>query len=406
VTLQLDNSIKIVKLGQGMQLPINELSIDGAIEPDPPERPDSLIFVANKTRVQFDLQLEAIGLDLNFDNKDFPAGITVTKPINELSYTPTVNGIRTWEYCDVGYFEESEKIKGKRFRELAQKSVFKWYRIKVPFVIKWKDGSGMLIETRDRILPIEDVQIEKDIDNNRHVPRPAWVYGLFEPELDTTDNSDKDSDTPDGDIFNKPDGLYHGSFSIDKERGFVQFAEPIYRYAEDASGNLTYKEAVLYLRVTFSIRDEDTRAWERHLKKRDMPAPLSGTKPRYITRDDVTVEFIFEKGTSPPTDNLEDVQSAAEHYLDAAQAEYQFDAPASVTYAGFLPIPPDGAIRQVGWSVDGQGFARTRASRNREELMYVPSFKERRRLEKLRDALKAERETERQKGKKRAKGQA
>jgi hypothetical protein len=77
-----------------------------------------------------------------------------------------------------------------------------------------------------------------------------------------------------------------------------------------------------------------------------------------------------------------------------------------VSYAGFRPINLDGAIQQVTWALDESGFARTRASRNREELLYVPSYKERRAMEKVREALKKERETERQKSEKAKKAQA
>ena len=79
-------------------------------------------------------------------------------------------------------------------------------------------------------------------------------------------------------------------------------------------------------------------------------------------------------------------QAAANHYLDAAQQEYLPAVAGELEWGGIEAISPDGAIQQVSWRVGFGAPAVTRASRNTEHKLFTPSYKERRRQEKL-DAL-------------------
>jgi len=401
VVLQLNNTIRIVQAGMGNQLPIDATSTEGSVEPDPPERPDSLVFVAGKTRYQVGMALEAVGLDFDAAKKTI-----VVKPIDQLSYAPTFNGVKSWKDSDIHEFNE---ITTKKFRELAKKCVFKWYRIKLPFTVP---QTKEVISDRTRILPIESIQIAKQLDDlNRQEPRPAWVYGSFADECVGLDSTDSTEAVPVADFATKPKGFYSGSFDVDTERGIVQFSDPVYRYGSEEAANpesMYLYPATLYLLTTISVRDEFTRAWRRWTQKRTLSGYRSGTNPRYITREDIAEEIYYEyqNGAFVEKRNTPTVESQARYYLDATERAYQFTAPSSVSYAGFRPINLDGAIQQVTWALDESGFARTRASRNREELLYVPSYKERRAMEKVREALKKERETERQKSEKAKKAQA
>jgi len=385
VVLQLNNVVKIVKAGVGNHLPIDALATAGGVAPDPPERPDSLVFVAAPNRYQLDLTLEAVGQDIE-------DGQLAVKRINELSYIPIVNGQKTWEALDSNCYSVTDE----KFRKLAVESVFRWYRIVEGLPLK---ELGIATVNLDRILPIEDVQIEQQKIGDRVEPIPAWVYGLYSEDLDTLNDGDDESTQPNGDVLNKPKGLFKGSWSLDVNTGIVKFSQQMYRH-EDSK----LKPAKLKLRTTVSMRDEKTRAWQRHEVKRKLTGPKAGTLPRYITRDDVALETYYDKGADKH-DNKEEVEKQAKHYLDAAEAEYQFTLPASVTYAGFRAINPDGAIQQVSWSNAG-GPATTRASRNTEDVLYVPSYKERRRMERAREAEKVAKKTTRQKAAKEKKGQA
>jgi hypothetical protein len=86
------------------------------------------------------------------------------------------------------------------------------------------------------------------------------------------------------------------------------------------------------------------------------------------------------------TDNSAAFDAEANFYLDAYQAEVQVITPGDATYAGLLPIPLDGAIRQVTWST-GPGGATTRASRNTEWNLAIPSYRELTMLNQMRQQL-------------------
>ena len=81
-------------------------------------------------------------------------------------------------------------------------------------------------------------------------------------------------------------------------------------------------------------------------------------------------------------DNKEKFVAEAKHYLDAVENELKrIDQAASAQYAGIVDISPDGAIQQVSWEIGPRG-ALTRASRNTEDVPFVPSYAERRRIER------------------------
>jgi len=391
VTLQLNNSVRIVKAGVGNTLPVDAFATAAGEEPNPPERPDVLIFTAGRTRYQIDLDLEPVGIDEDGD----------VKPIDELSYIPEVDGTKTWKYVDIPFFNDIEK---EDYREFAKQSVFFWYRIKLPNKFKLP-GVKDAIEETDRILPLEQEQIETWMVGDRKEPRPAWVFGIFYEGLERVDSN---VDKLYQDLSNKPKAIYAGQWELDTATGIVKFGEPVYRLNDDDTSDIYIEPAVLRLRTSFGLRDADNRGWLRREISRKMQGPKAGTLPRYVVRDDVAQQYyyFYSRHGRRLLSNQKEVDRQAKYYLDAAQREYEFNSPASVSYAGFRAINVDGAIQQVTWSVNDDGYAITRASRNREELLIVPTYKERRQFERLREALRKDRETERQKDEKQKKGRA
>ena len=73
--------------------------------------------------------------------------------------------------------------------------------------------------------------------------------------------------------------------------------------------------------------------------------------------------------------------------MDDYRREFWFDHPDAVAdfveYAGIVPISPDGAIVQVQWT-GGAAGGLTRAGRNSEFSLTVPSWNERRTAERTR----------------------
>lgn len=401
VVLRLDDRVSIERIGRGRKLPRGLDVLAGSQEFDPPERPDSLVFAAGRTRWQADLELEAVGQDVDGE----------IKPIDQLSYTPqnprvpgnAQAGPRSWRFSDPPHFNQISQGKA---RELAKATVFRWYRIKTPFDLP-KERE---IEELNRILPVEDKQVEKHEVLNELQPRPAWVYGKwwggFEDARPVVDEIEHD-------LRNKPKGLYTRGFALDTQNGIVKFNEAVYllKRADKFGGpgpafGWLVLPADLRLRTAVSLRDKKTWGWIREEVRRTRSGRKSGTLPRYIRRDDIALSTYFDHESARQIDNMQEVRKAADHYLDITEREYQLSAPGSVSYAGFKPIGVDGAIQQVTWTVDTQGYATTRISRNKEEVVLAPTYKERRFLERLQGVLKEQGLTKRQEQELAAKAQA
>jgi len=392
---KLDNSFAIVKTGIGATLPANQLVMDGGLAVDTPEIPDELICCTSRVRYQGDLELEAVGQELD----------GTIRPIDRLCYAPKlVEGLKfpPWDYP---FFNN---VQGLGFRQIARETVFRWYRIKTPFdIFTGAQGlAGGRINGLNRILPIEDRQIETekilgedrsipvevvetDASSHRIEPRPAWVYGIYCGAKEKV-MSDELARQPD--VIKHPEGFYHKGFSVDKELGIVKFAEHVFRYAVPGCEIIP---AQLWLRVAFSVRDPETRGWGRWVYKRAMPEPKKGTQPRYLLRDDIAAHVVKDCN-GRWSDNSGLARQQADYYLDAAMREYQLSDPSSYTYAGFVPICPDGAIQQVTWQVDGQGYATTKASRNSELSITTIPYQERRLYERIQAGLQGRDRTSRQ----------
>lgn len=395
VVLGLDNRVRILPAGEGAALPMNALVTEGGIALDTPEQPDSLIVCTSRVRWQFDLPLEAVGKETD----------GTVKPIDELSYTPIKYGRRTWAYCPVPILPIEDAR--PEHTALAQESVWRWYRVKPPFRLGCYSVRGWRhydVETLDRILPIEDHQIELAAIEDRWEPRPAWVWGEFDGAKDTARKAA-------GAVPGQPEGkaFYNEPFTVDRETGIVKFSSPVYLVGEvrpthESSEGGLKESARLFLRTAFSLRDADTRGWLRAMVERRLPGPRTGAPPRYIRRDDLDYHLVYSGGRWRT--NWAEIAPQADYYLDLAAAEYQPRDPATVSYDGFVPIVPDGAIQQVTWSVGADGRATTAASRNSENVLLAPTYDEQRLQEATQAALVEARKTSRQKARDREKGRA
>ena len=371
VVLGLDDRVRISKKGTGAALPTANI-IDGSHVVDPPDPPGRLVVAGGRTRYQADFELEAVGPQ--------PDGSIVV--VNDLDYIPEEAGTRrkTWEYVDPIHFCG---LTDPTHRKLAQKGVFRWYRIKTPFRLPAVAGE---IRELARILPTENEQIETWEKDHVEQARPPWAYGLFYSGHESHDNTATTID-PLTD-HNNTGQLYMRGFSLDTERGIVRFSEPMFQYAEDNSAPLGYniKPADLRLRVAVNLREEDSLGWVREEFDRD-PAEKSPIpdQRQYFLRDDAVREVIDLSGrrSTKPDDNLTGADQIAQYYLDAIMLDFAPRQSASITYAGLLPIALSGAVRQVSWIVDESGRAMTRASWNREESDLAPSYRESRFIARL-----------------------
>jgi hypothetical protein len=386
--LGLDNRVRIARIGVGAHLPTTDL-ISGSQVADPPDPPRRLVVAIAPTSFQRDFDLEPVAEELD--------GSIV--PLKDVSYNPGGKGNPDgWSYADQGYWSDLSKTKAYPF---ADRSVYRWYRIKTPFSLP---DIADPIEDLRRILPLHAFQNDSYDDDatpavtttGRPVALPPYVYGTF---WAGGDNHDPAYATPQDDLPNKPDGLVSSGYQIDVEQGVVMFDEPVVELVKAPSSVSEFgwynKQAAIRLRIACPLRDKDTGQLIREEYERILDAP-STDRTRYQTIEDVRL-LLTVRPSGARQDNVTLAREGADYYLDAMAEEYVNRDAYTYTYPGLLPISPTGAVRQITWQIDGQGFVTTTASYNNEEAWRRPTHKELRLNERLRVQAAKAAETEAQK---------
>ncbi len=388
VVLQLDNRVAIRRVGVGAALS-SAAALEFASLVNPAECPDAIAVVCGPSRFQVDFPLEAVGLAEA--TEDSPETLL---PIDELPYAPSGG----WSRVDVPYFHQVDA----QSRELARRSVFKYYRIKVPVEVPGYGGlDGNRVDRLEQILPIEAEQVALAVENGQKANLSAAVFGMWYPEtLDVANSTESLAPAPtEGDILSAS-SLLQRPYTIDAARGLVIFGEPIYRNTHpSATGSSGYEVVVgpaeLVLRAACSVRHPETMALERHVRTR-ITGNSSGGATRYLRHD----ELVLTRSPTYSNDyalvdvdtNEEDVNATADSFLDAAQQEYQIAVPQKARYGGLVPIQPDGAIEHVSFHVGAAGATTTVARHNELPRGALP-YKERRRIERQREATDAKTRT-------------
>lgn len=350
VVLRLDNRVAIVSNGVGAQLPEGGYT-EYAQMFDPPERPLDLLFTGGPSRFEVSYALEAVGEEL---------GTKEVKPIDKLSYRPK----RTkWEYEAIPSFANTRFEKGIDAYELAQRTVFRWYRIKEAIDSPrppwgppgYLDGP---VDEIWQVLPIEAEMVETWVNAvGVKENKPAKVRGVRRNGEPNYQNTDKNNE------------FKSGAFTIIRDQGIVDFHDYVWRREGDKR-----KPAELVLRCAVSVRHHETRDWHRFGKLRRIGS--HPTEPRVLKHDEVRLNHIGN-----PI-NLPECEKEAKWYLDLAEAEYRTKFPQQRTYDGLHAIELDGAIHQIHWHV-GPPYAWTRVSRDNEFSLTCKAYAERRKDEKL-----------------------
>ncbi len=384
VVLQLDNRVAIRRVGVGATLNDGG-ALEHSLTVDPPERPDAIAVVCGNNRYQVDFQLEAVGLE-----EGDPQSADTLRPLEQLSYKPPGD----WSRADVPYFHQVDA----QFRDLAQKSVFKYYRIKVPLEVGGYDGpDGNRVSRLEQLLPIEVEQVVLADENAQPANLPAALFGVWYPETGGVVNSALSLSPPaepvQGDGGTPLSSVYQRPHTIDTARGLVIFDEPVYRNTHPcATGGPGHEVVVgaaqLVLRATCCVRDPETLAPERYVRQRTIGSPL-GTASRYLKHEEMvlthTPTYSDSYALESVSTNAAEVDRVADFYLDAAEQEYQTLIPQTVRLGGLVPIELDGAIQRISFHVGGSGAMTTVARHNEQSRVHLP-HKERRRIEGQRDA--------------------
>ncbi len=358
VVLQLDNRVVIHRVGVGTELsPLGALSYSSVA--NPAERPDALAVVCGPNRYQVDFRLEAVGVE----SSDDPQRETLVA-LERLSYRPS----KGWAQIDLPAMNQV----ADKFRGLAQRSVFRYYRIQSPITVPGYTGSPKGAEggtvRLEQVLPIEDEQVAVSLENGLPANQPALVFGVWHAGKGGVENSAaKLAPAPDAPDQQGLSAIYRGAYTIDAARGLVIFAEPVYRNTHvSATGGSGHEvkcgPADLVLRAACSLRDAETSEPVRHVRYRQLGAS-GGSAVRYLKQDEIvlnhTPRYSDNYALEDVKTNLADVNTAADSRLDAAELEYEDQMPQSATYPGLAPIDLDGAIEHIEFQVGSSGATTT-----------------------------------------------
>lgn len=373
VVLQLDGKVAIRKAGQGEQAPDGPI-MDQQAAIDPPERPDAIKVIGGRIRYQVDLLLEAVGRERDGS----------LKPINQLSYAPA-GGWSIVPEMDVDPANEE-------LTKLVETTIRRLYRITldpkaaaalgVVFpgggIVPLVPGFGEL-DSLDQILPLESEQVETYFLNDRARNRPAVVYGVWYDGSDSSplgNSSAKlqpltgqppDPRKPTEGVANWDRTIVTVPWTLDAAAGMVEFSEAVYRKTGNDFDD--FGDAALILRTAVSVRESSTRAWQRYEREQKLGGKKFNTAAQEIKRPEI-VQTIVPSWSNQfrltgTTDNLKKVDKEADHYLDAAAAQFETKDPSTTTYAGWLAINPDGALQSITWTLDQSG-AKTILQRNQD----------------------------------------
>jgi len=103
--------------------------------------------------------------------------------------------------------------------------------------------------------------------------------------------------------------------------------------------------------------------------------PTSPAGIRYKVREDVIPRY-RKNDLGEWTDNLEYVEDQLDFYLSQEIANFQVLPGQTADYAGFVPLNNDGAIRQVAYTINTDGTAVSKVTRNVERYDMSLSFGE------------------------------
>lgn len=315
-----------------------------------------------------------------------------------------------WNYCGPPNYaaaKETARLAFDQARELARKSVFRYYRIRN---VDPATARGVLdipefgkITRRHQIvlLPGKVDQVTpaprdpRGGDKSRTTGRGAGIL----PEFYDGYSRDQGPDCygsvsrligsvlwSDGSRGNTLlSDKVRVPFSIVSEKHMIVFAAPVYTRPSVGPVGERYEPSSLRLETAFYIMDAKTSSLTRPEFTRD----IGGTgADEWQIRDDIEVAYV---GTYDPDHpgkmtsyrkEAPDSKDRAKYYLDAMAAKWELKGGQARTYIGVYPIDPDGLTQQVSWTVGGGGPSTT-ASANSEHDANVPPYYVRRRNENL-----------------------
>lgn len=359
------NKVSIQRAGNGSNLP----QIDSVESPSSTisaqGAPSSIRFLCAPTRFQAPIKLEAVGIDTD----------GVVKSINNLSYAPSGG----WGKENLVF----SSLSNEKERELAEKTVFRWYRVSPNLKITTPNS---VVEVRDRfqIFNLSDSLNETEVTPESGVtPKRGYVEGVYWlRNIGYPINSPSQKSTTDSRLVEE--------FRVIEDQNVIEFTRQVKKW--DESGE-EWVEAELYFTGGFNVRDRFTFATHRYGILYNFNLS-SRTGPEVVLREDVTLK-VTDQGSPGSfsggqwTDNLDtdQIREQAEFYSKQAAQKYLIGSSSEAQYQEIVPIHVDGKIQSVIWQWDDFSGATTRATVNTEPDLVETKYEGRTKFNRMKRAL-------------------
>lgn len=335
---RLDGSYKIFRVGVGATLPNDGDVVSFANSMNPPELPLTLRALGARTRVQSKLKCVPVGIDT--DGK--------VKEVKDLSYNPGgVGNASGWDGKDwIDFICINDPVA----RELAKKSVGKWYQAKFQADgthgikgggVDYSQGE-IAVTSALQYLPLSDKLVTSSVDiHGKKRLDDAFIEGKLYLDVEGA-NPARGANSAD---FFRLDSRW---WTLDNELGIVKF-NAIAR-KKNASEVMTFSD--IYFTCSYSVHDNTSHVRDRFLRDRS----LGGTGMDQVKAEELERTLKCQYGTNHITiativDNEATVQTAADLLLDNVVASYSTGLGNTILYRGIRVYNTDGINLQVVWNL-------------------------------------------------------
>jgi hypothetical protein len=371
----------VYKVGRGGKLTDYDKIESIGQESDPVERPKEIRFITQPIKYNVDFELEPVGEDV--DGK--------IRPIEDLSYY--VPEMEDWDPA-AGFdslIPEQDTDYAYTVAALAQKCIFKWWRVKIPevsgktvggwfgnhpagppnlglkkFIAEY--GDPKYVEQFLPLLPVQAETILDDISKRRYSKEPV-VFGKFFDDgdigsLNTNDPAKIPWKNLDQIRVNQKVNVRYivtfSSMNIDHDRGIVMFDQPI--TAQVNKTTYTFSRPRLWLRCGCHIKDLKTGLPVRYSKVKGM-AKKSPASTVTVSVDEAAPYY---GATDDKANNIDEVEKIISTYDAEVDETFKRKDAETATYIGIISVKLDGAIREASYTIN-DGGATTVVMRNTDK---------------------------------------
>ena len=365
--LTANGGVVVYPRGSGNLPSANDRAILASRPLEAPDRPSTIVVAFGRTEYETSLQLEAVALNRKLE----------WVPLYDVEYMPVqADGRRTWDQSPGPTFSE---IKDPYDRDLANRSVWRAYRVKTPFGIA---SLKRTIENLAEVVPLNTERVQTKDSNGSQIRLPATVQGLFFNGYETPEPT-KENEFP---VPDDEKWRFARGFTILEKDGVVIFNIPMLQLLKGApiqnavprAGQAnavennkagTWIPAHLLLTTSFNVREKDAggnlKGWMRHEEKFPVKAGSlgGGNRRAYIVTEHWNRRIISkdtigrDERRRTDLDNEKTLRDFAENVVEGEMTRLAFTEGRMIAYAGFQFILPDGLVAQTTFSVDGQGYA-------------------------------------------------